>query len=311
MTAYTKPHLPFADQVGLLKNRGLIIDDEAEAQHLLSMIGYYRLSGYWYPFRRSAGGMLRDDQFAEGTTFRQIVRLYDADRQLKLRLLDALERIEIAIRVQIGFTLGRRGAYAHLDAEHLDGRFTRSDGGKPSTYERWLRKVLAAQARSSEDFVLHFQGKYDGRLPVWVITEILDFGALSYLFQGLQAADRNEIAAGLGLLDRHGAGNGSALANWLRVLNYVRNATSGREVLAMAAALGVPIAAAHPHPAPSPTAEPVASAGTGDDVCPPHPVPSTGSAVGVSGNPWCPQACRLVLLRRCSARHRGGCRRGR
>jgi glyoxylase-like metal-dependent hydrolase (beta-lactamase superfamily II) len=45
--------------------------------------------------------------------------------------------------------------------------------------------------------------------------------------------------------------------------------TSRREVLAMAAALGVPIAAAHPHAALSAAAEPVASAGPGDGVCPP------------------------------------------
>ncbi|WP_329004414.1 Abi family protein [Kribbella sp. NBC_00709] len=223
MTVYTKPHLSFADQVGLLKSRGLIIDDEAEAERLLSVIGYYRLSGYWYSYRRPLDGVLRDDQFLEGTTFGQVVRLYDADRRLKLQLLDALERIEIAFRVMIGFTLGRRGAYAHLHAGNLDGRFTRSDGRQPSTYDRWLHKVLAAQTRSSEDFVLHFQHKYDGRLPVWVMTEILDFGAMSYLFQGLQFADRNEIAARLGVLDRQGDGNGAALANWLRVLNYVRN----------------------------------------------------------------------------------------
>jgi abortive infection bacteriophage resistance protein len=223
VTVYTKPHLAFTDQLGLLKSRGLIIHDEADAERLLSVVGYYRLSGYWYSYRRQLGDGRRDDQFVEGTTFRQVVRLYDADRRLKLQVLDALERIEIALRVLIGFTLGRRGAYAHLDAQNLDGRFTRSVGGRPSTYDRWLQKVLAAQARSSEDFVLHFQSKYDGRLPVWVITEILDFGAMSYLFQGLQSADRNEVAARLGVLDSQGAGNGAALANWLRVLNYVRN----------------------------------------------------------------------------------------
>ncbi|WP_371405928.1 Abi family protein [Kribbella sp. NBC_00662] len=223
MTVYTKPHLSFAGQVELLKSRGLIVDDEAEAERLLSVIGYYRLSGYWYSFRRPLGGQLRDDHFIEGTTFAQVVRLYDADRRLKLQLLDALERIEIGIRVMIGFTLGRRGAYAHLDAASLDRRFTRSDGRHPGTYDRWLRKVLAAQTRSSEDFVLHFQHKYDGRLPVWVITEILDFGAMSHLYQGLQFADRSEIAARVGILDRRGDGNGGALANWLRVRNYVRN----------------------------------------------------------------------------------------
>jgi abortive infection bacteriophage resistance protein len=223
VTAYTKPHLPFTDQVGLLKSRGLVIDDEAEAERLLSVIGYYRLSGYWYSYRRPADRTHRDDQFVEGTTFRQVVLLYDTDRRLKLHLLDALERIEIAVRVMIGFTLGRRGAYAHLDAGNLDGRFTRSNGGRRSTYDRWLDKVLTAQIRSSEDFVQHFQRKYDGRLPVWVLTEILDFGSMSYLFQGLQASDRNEIAAQLGVLDRDARGNGGALVNWLRVLNYVRN----------------------------------------------------------------------------------------
>jgi abortive infection bacteriophage resistance protein len=226
VTVYTKPHLAFADQVSLLKSRGLIVEDEAEAEHLLSVIGYYRLSGYWYSYRRQLNATQREDYFYEGTSFRQVVRLYDADRQLKLHLLAAIERIEIAVRVMIGSTLGRRGAYAHLSPGNLDGQFTRSAGRQPSTYDRWLNKILAAQARSSEDFVLHFQRKYDGRLPIWVVTEILDFGSMSYLFQGLKAADRNEIAARLKILDRRGIGNGAALANWLRVLNYVRNVSA-------------------------------------------------------------------------------------
>ncbi|MER7246846.1 MBL fold metallo-hydrolase [Kribbella sp. NPDC000426] len=48
--------------------------------------------------------------------------------------------------------------------------------------------------------------------------------------------------------------------------------TSRREVLAMAAALGVPIAAAHPHAALSADAIPVASSGDGNDVCPPYAI---------------------------------------
>lgn len=223
MAIYTKPHLAFTEQVSLLKSRGLIIDDEAEAEHLLNVIGYYRLSGYWYPYRRGAIGPDRDDRFVDGATFRQVVRLYDADRRLKLHVLQAIERVEIAVRVMIGFTLGKRGAYAHLDPSSLDGQFTSPRRGRGSTYDRWLGKILAAQNRSSEDFVRHFQRKYDGRLPVWVVTEILDFGSLSYLFAGLKAVDRNEIAGSLHVIDRQGRGNGAALANWLRVLNYIRN----------------------------------------------------------------------------------------
>ena len=223
MTSYSKPHLSFDAQVQLLQRRGMVIDDPAAAARLLSVIGYYRLSGYWYPYRRQLGPTQRDDQFVAGTNFTTVVRLYDADRRLKLHVLDAIERVEIALRVMIGFTLGKRGAYAHLDRANLDGQFTRSADGRPSEYDAWIAKVLDAHGRSSEDFVVHFQQKYDGRLPVWVVTEILDFGSTAHLYRGLKAADRNSIARELDIVDQVGQGNGHTLGNWLRVLNYVRN----------------------------------------------------------------------------------------
>jgi glyoxylase-like metal-dependent hydrolase (beta-lactamase superfamily II) len=66
-----------------------------------------------------------------------------------------------------------------------------------------------------------------------------------------------------------------AQARWPE-LTYVyerdpaRAVTSRREVLAMAAAMGVPIAAAHPHAALSADAVPSRSAGNGDEACPPY-----------------------------------------
>ena len=46
---YDKPHLNYSQKLQLLKDRGLSIDDDLKALHLLEQIGYYRLSGYWYP----------------------------------------------------------------------------------------------------------------------------------------------------------------------------------------------------------------------------------------------------------------------
>lgn len=223
MLPYTKPHLSFDDQVQLLKSRGMTVDDPAAAAELLSAVGYYRLSGYWYPYRRQLGNRQRDDQFVAGTNFSTVVRLYDADRRLKLQVLDAVERVKIALRVMIGFTLGKRGAYAHLDRANLDGQFTQANGRRRSRYDDWIAKVLDAQHRSSEDFVVHSQTKYDGRLPVWVVTEILDFGSAAHLYRGLKAVDRTAIAQDLEIVDGLGRGNGHTLGNWLRVLNYVRN----------------------------------------------------------------------------------------
>jgi glyoxylase-like metal-dependent hydrolase (beta-lactamase superfamily II) len=66
-----------------------------------------------------------------------------------------------------------------------------------------------------------------------------------------------------------------AQARWPE-LTYVyerdpgRAVTSRREVLALAAAAGIPIAAAHPHAAIDGNAHPLATPGAGDVVCPPY-----------------------------------------
>ena len=45
---YPKHLISFADQISLLKQRGLSFKDETKALHLLQNISYYRLSGYWF-----------------------------------------------------------------------------------------------------------------------------------------------------------------------------------------------------------------------------------------------------------------------
>ena len=176
------------------------------------------MSGYWYPYRVWQKGGLRLDTFYDDATFERVTALYVFDRRLKLLVLDALERIEIAMRVKVGHTLGRRSAFAHEDPKHFDTGFT--DSGK---FSKWRERVEGERSRSREDFVNHFNTKYDGRLPVWAITEILDFGSLSVLYSGLKGTDRNAVAAEFGVRGADGPGNGGALAGWFKQLNIIRN----------------------------------------------------------------------------------------
>lgn len=66
------------------------------------------MSGYWYPFRELdiTGQSRRLSTFVEGTTFTEIVGLYEFDRHLKTPVQSGLERIEVALRSQIGHRLG-------------------------------------------------------------------------------------------------------------------------------------------------------------------------------------------------------------
>lgn len=222
MARYLKPHRTYTEQVAILESRGLKISDPASAAATLSHIGYYRLSGYSYPYRRP--GKPRRDDFELGTTWEQIISLYNFDRKLKLHMLDAIERIEIAMRVRVGYVLGQRNSFAHKNPAHLDPRFSRAKPGRSeSEYQKWSRLTSDAFAYSNEEFASHFKKFYDGNAPIWVLTEVMDFGSLSRLYAGSKRSDRDRIAAELEILDASKRGNGKVLANWLRVLGHVRN----------------------------------------------------------------------------------------
>ena len=89
---YTKPSLSIQEQISLLKDRGLIIPDYHRAERYLIFIGYYRLSVYFLPFQKNK------DKFDDDIKFDDILNLYIFNRKLKLLVLDAIERIEIAVK---------------------------------------------------------------------------------------------------------------------------------------------------------------------------------------------------------------------
>ena len=111
---YTKPSLTLEEQAELLIKRGLVVSDRKTLLIHLNNVNYYRLSAYWYTFRQA------DDTLKPGTTFEMIWRRYTFDRQLRLLVMDAIERVEIAFRTQLTniFTL-KYGAFCHLKNNNL------------------------------------------------------------------------------------------------------------------------------------------------------------------------------------------------
>ena len=83
---YNKTALSYAEQVQQLKNRGLTIENEPKALHLLEVVSYYRLSGYWYPLLADK----QNHQFKTTATFETAFRIYKFDRELRLLVLREL-----------------------------------------------------------------------------------------------------------------------------------------------------------------------------------------------------------------------------
>ncbi|NQW85093.1 MAG: Abi family protein [Alcaligenaceae bacterium] len=227
ISTYSKPYLSFQQQLALLKARGLEVHDNATALAYLNRIGYYRLSAYWYPLRvpliiqdqlTQKIEIIRQDQFKSGSSFEHALKLYVFDKRLRLLLLDAIERVEVAIRVDIADTLGARDTFAHINSDMLHGSFTKKVKSSGQTaYQEWLQKYNMVLARSKDDFFKHCKRKYGLPLPIWISVEIWDFGMLSMFYQGMQAVDKSSIAA------KYDIQNFQVMESWLRALNFVRN----------------------------------------------------------------------------------------
>lgn len=227
---YDKPHLTLPQQVERLASRGLEIRDRDRAARLLETIGYYRASAYAYPFRellrddapRETSVQFRSSTFIPGAQFSWVEDMWRFDRDLRLLVLDAIEIVEIALRSKVGHHLGLRNKFAHLEVQCLDPeRTSQPDNDDPehSLFDVWLERYLEHQtsAAKSEDLIKHYVEKYDARLPIWVATEIMEFGQLVRLYGFATDGDRSQISIELGGV------SGAVFVRWMKVANYVRN----------------------------------------------------------------------------------------
>lgn len=189
---FTKPATTVAQQIALLQAQGMGISDLGQAEHWLRYVSYYRLSAYWLPFEHPKGWP--GPRFIPGTTFETVISLYDFDRRLRLLVLDAIERIEVAIRGSWAYELAQRfGAHGYLDPAHYTnaqlfqdnlGRLSRDVAASPETYIDHYRRTYATPTMP----------------PAWMVAEMMSFGQLSRWYSLLgDRALRNAIAKPLGL----------------------------------------------------------------------------------------------------------------
>ncbi|MGL4177247.1 MAG: Abi family protein [Dermatophilaceae bacterium] len=209
--ADAKQFKTYAEQVDLLKARGMDVGDSGAASELLRKVNYYRLSGYWYPFRKlGARPGQRQDDFYPGSTLADVERLYLFDARLRAATFTALAPVELRLRALLGHGLGEVDECAHLRPELLGARARGKD------YTSWLGSYRRLLADSREDIVDHHQNTYAGVLPVWVAVEILHWGGLVRLYGFSPRPVQDGVAGAFGL-------RAPQLESWMKSLNVVRN----------------------------------------------------------------------------------------
>lgn len=192
---YSKKWLSVSDQLQKLKDAGLEIEDPTEAEDFLRHLNYYRFSGYGLAFET------KRHHFIPGTTFRQIRQAYEFDRALRDLVYESMEVIELDVRTSVAYTFGETyQAFGHSDAANFYAAVKHA--GSPAieeafNHKQWYGSLRSESKRSSEKFIEHFERNYVEfpDLPIWVATEIMSFGTLSRMVEGMKKADVKRISS--------------------------------------------------------------------------------------------------------------------
>ena len=204
---FNKSHKTVDEQIELLRSRGMVIDDQDTARHYLSHLNYYRLSGYWLPFESDHQNHI----FRDGTHFKNVLNLYIFDRELRLLVLDAIERIEISLRTQWVYWMAEDyGPHGYLDHQLSQN---------PRWFQKNLDDLKSEISRSKEVFIEHYQNQYsDPELPpIWAVCEVMSLGLLSRWYKNLRPMSTRSKIAGTYNLDN------MILQSFIHHLTEIRN----------------------------------------------------------------------------------------
>jgi abortive infection bacteriophage resistance protein len=191
-TNNSKPHNDIDELREKMQERGLKIDDEADANHFLSHVNYYYFNKYTYPFRITKAennSEERLDNFYPGTDFKTIKQIYLFDQELSVLLFAAIKKIEISLRCQISHHLSK--SYSSHPYDELK--------------EDIVAKIKAEVKKTKNPIIekrLNKDKAIDNELElphIWATINILNFGTLLKLYRNMPDKARYPIYKQLNL----------------------------------------------------------------------------------------------------------------
>ncbi|CAM4401764.1 Abortive infection bacteriophage resistance protein [Pedobacter westerhofensis] len=226
---YEKTATTIAEQIALLKERGLEITDDRRAEKYLITVGYYRLTGYMYHFQLDDGR----HKFKKGTTFEDIIDTYNFDKKLRYLIAAYLERIEVATRALLtnNYSLAY-GLFWYTDRKHFNkpeeidqdllDKLKKGNKPIPRRYidsHNYINNCVKENFdKATELFITKFKEKYSDPLPPSnMALEILSMGKLARLYEALKSCkEKTGIASAFGIPE-------IILISWLTYLTNIRN----------------------------------------------------------------------------------------
>jgi len=182
-----KKPLEYSEQINQLKSHGMIISDDAAAKEILSQINYYRFTGYALQFRKDANV----SDYLPGTSFDDIFNLYRFDEDLRNVLRKYIEIAEVYYRTVISHEFSMLKCINEPHDQHYDEN---SYFNKTGFNE--IKEHFEKEKKYYKDSLImkHHDKKYDGKMPLWVMVEMMSLSDVSKLYGCLYITEQKRIS---------------------------------------------------------------------------------------------------------------------
>lgn len=207
------------EQIQILRNKGLIINDEDKAKEVLFRENYFFVNGYRHLFQREG----IDNTFIAGTTFEELYGTFTFDRNIRNIMFKYILIIENNIKSIIGYQLSRK--YGYKEKEYLNPKNFSQDNIKIRQVYDVLNKVKRQMRVNGKQHAAtsHYMNNY-GYVPMWILVKVLSFGIISELYGILKIEDQISISSFYGI-------NSSTLMIYLQLLSNYRNLCAHEDIL--------------------------------------------------------------------------------
>jgi len=206
-------------QLEILKNKGLIIEDEERAKDILLKENYFFLNGYRHLFMNSPS----DRTYVTGATFNELYSLFLFDRYSRNIFFKNLLIIENRLKSIVSYQLSKKYGYREKDYLNLKN-FTNDPEKKRRVrdiIEKMKRQIRINTCRHNA--TMHYLKNY-GYIPLWILVKVLSFGMVSELFSILKEDDKRDVASVLGVSVDY-------LEDFLPILSNYRNLCAHEDIV--------------------------------------------------------------------------------
>ena len=207
------------EQIEILKNKGLVINDEEYAKLVLFLENYFFLNGYRHLYMKTSV----DKRYIEGTTFEELYSLFLFDRTFRNIIFKNILIIENNVKSIISYQLSLK--YGYKERDYLTPKNFTTNKEKAKQVNDILKKMkrqinVNATAHSA---TAHYVNNY-GFIPLWVLVKVLSFGIVGELYSILKKEDQMGIAELYNL-------DVEVLSNYLTILSNYRNLCAHEDIV--------------------------------------------------------------------------------